>query len=121
MSDYAPISPYGVGLRGKCPRCAQASMFASYIGLREQCPACGLDYAFADGGDGPAVFVMFLAGCVGLGATLWFEFTFEPPLWMHLIISLPLISGLCLGLLRPLKGLLIALQYHHDASEGRLE
>jgi uncharacterized protein (DUF983 family) len=26
----------------------------------------------------------------------------------------------CLGMLRPLKGVLIALQYHHRAEEGRI-
>jgi len=34
---------------------------------------------------------------------------------------LPLILIATLGPLRPIKGLLIALQYHHKAAEGRLE
>ncbi|MFN3499846.1 MAG: DUF983 domain-containing protein [Pannonibacter indicus] len=33
---------------------------------------------------------------------------------------LPLAIVLCLGLLRPLKGLAVALQYAHKAEEGRL-
>ena len=34
---------------------------------------------------------------------------------------IPLILLTTLGPLRPMKGLLIALQYHHRAAEGRLE
>jgi uncharacterized protein (DUF983 family) len=119
ISNCSTPSPYRVGLRGNCPQCGQASMFRSYVALRDTCPVCGLDYEFADGGDGPAVFVILIAGCLGLAATLWVEFTYSPPMWLHLVVSLPVILILCLGLLRPLKGLLIALQFHNNASEGR--
>ena len=39
-------------------------MFKGFLGLPEKCEACGLDYDFADAGDGPAVFVMLLAGFI---------------------------------------------------------
>ena len=37
------------------------------------------------------------------------------------VLWLPLILVVTLLPLRPMKGLLIALQYHHKAAEGRLE
>ena len=40
---------------------------------------------------------------------------------MHAALWLPLILIVTLGPLRPIKGVLIALQYHHKAAEGRLE
>ena len=40
--------------------------------------------------------------------------------WRHALLRAPLILLLSLGLVRPLKGLMIALQYHHKAAEGRL-
>ena len=80
---------------------------------------CGLDLAFADAGDGPAVFVTLIAGFVVLGAALWVELTFDPPIWVYVVVFLPLTLLVCIGLLRPLKGLLIALQYGLKAEQGR--
>ena len=40
---------------------------------------------------------------------------------MHAALWLPLILIVTLAPLRLIKGLLIALQYHHKAAEGRLE
>ena len=37
------------------------------------------------------------------------------------MLWLPLILFVTLAPLRPIKGLMIALQYHHKAEEGRLE
>ena len=46
---------------------------------------------------------------------------YQPPFWVHAVLWLPLILIVTLGPLRPMKGLMIALQYHHKAAEGRLE
>ena len=115
------VSPYVAGLTGRCPRCGQGKLFDGFLALRERCSACGLDYSFADAGDGPAVFVMFIAGFIVVGTALVVEIKYAPPLWLHAILWVPLILAVTLAPLRLLKGLLIALQYHHDAAEGRLE
>lgn len=104
----------------RCPRCGQGSLFRQVLVLREDCSHCGLDYAFIDTGDGPAIFAIFILGFLVLGAALWFEFTFFPPLWVHLVMWGVLTPIFALGLLRFLKALLIALQYKHKAEEGRL-
>jgi uncharacterized protein (DUF983 family) len=119
--DYPPISPISVGLAGRCPRCGDGRLFAGFIDVAPRCEACGLDYGFADAGDGPAVFVTLFAGLVVLGLALWVEIAFQPPIWVHMVIFLPLTLIVCLGMLRPLKGLLIALQYRNKAELGRLE
>jgi uncharacterized protein (DUF983 family) len=119
--DYPPISPVSVGLRGRCPRCGQGKLFKGFIDLAPSCSECHLDYSFADSGDGPAVFVMMLAGAIVVGLALWTEVNYEPPIWVHLVIFLPLTLVVCLGTLRPLKGLLIALQFRNKAEQGRLE
>jgi uncharacterized protein (DUF983 family) len=93
------------GLACACPRCGKGKMFQGFLTLRPRCDVCGLDYGFADSGDGPAVFVMFLAGFIVVGAAL--------------VTEVPLILVVTLGPLRPMKGLMIALQYHHKAAEGR--
>ncbi len=104
---------------GRCPRCGAGRLFASFLGLARQCPACGLSYDFADAGDGPAVFVSFLAGLLVCGGAVWTELVYQPPYWVHAVIWLPLALLVPVALLRPMKGLLIGLQYRHSAGEGR--
>ncbi len=120
-AHYPPQDAVATGLCGHCPRCGNGRLFDGLLKVRPRCTACGLDYAFADAGDGPAVFVMLLVGFLVVGFALWFEFTFHPPVWLHFFITLPFAVIVCLGSLRALKGLLIALQYKHNASEGRID
>ena len=120
-TEYAPQSPYSTGLAGRCPRCGEGHMFKGFIEIAERCDVCGLDLKFADAGDGPAVFVSLFAGFIVLGAALWVEFTFEPPFWVHILVFGPFTLLVCLGILRPLKGLLVALQYVNKAEQGRLD
>lgn len=108
------------GLLGRCPRCGRGPLFSGYLSLNPACEACGLDFAFADAGDGPAFFVMTAVGFVVVAAAMWVEFTFEPPLWVHAVLWVPLVCVLSLGLVRPLKGLMVALQYQNRAEQGRL-
>jgi len=122
MSDVSPTRlPIGRGLCGRCPRCGEGKLFAGFLSLRAACEHCGLDYSFADAGDGPAVFVILIGGFIVVFAALITEFLYQPPYWVHAALWLPLILIVTLLPLRPIKGLLIALQYHHKAAEGRLE
>lgn len=114
-------SPISTGLRGRCPRCGQGRLFAGFLRLRPACDHCGLDFAFMDSGDGPAFFIMSAVGLVVVGLALWVEFTYEPPFWVHALLWVPLTLILSAVLMRPAKGLMVALQYHHRAEEGRLE
>jgi len=119
---YYPIqSSLKVGLRNTCPRCGEGRLFEGYLTPGKSCSACGLDYAFTDAGDGPAVFIMLIAGFVIVGLALYVEFSYHPPYWLHAALWLPLTILLPMGLLRPLKGWLIAQQYKHKAREGRLD
>ncbi len=54
-----------------------------------------------------------------VGAALVAEILYQPPLWLHALLWGPLILVVTLAPLRLIKGLLIALQYHHKAEEGR--
>ena len=119
--QYPPISPYSTGMAGRCPRCGEGKMFKGFITIADKCDHCGLDYRFADAGDGPAIFVMLIAGFIIVGAALWLEVSYEPPTWVYFVIFLPLTLIVCLGMLRPLKGVLVALQYANKAEQGRLE
>ena len=108
------------GLACRCPRCGEGKLYAGFLDLRPACAACGLDYAFIDAGDGPAIFIIMLAGAIVVGATLIVEIKYQPPLWLHAVLWLPLIIATTLLPLRWMKSLLIALQFHHKAAPGRL-
>jgi uncharacterized protein (DUF983 family) len=118
---YPPISAITTGLAGRCPRCGGGHMFNGFLTLAPRCESCGLDYSFADAGDGPAVFVTLIAGFLVLGLALAVDVAYEPPIWVYLLIFMPVTLLVCLGLLRPLKGLLIASQYKNKAAPGRLD
>ena len=118
---YPPLSPTQTGMRGRCPRCGEGRLFKGFLGLEKQCSACGLEYDFADSGDGPAVFIIMIVGFIVVGLALFVEFTIGPPYWVHVVLWVPLVLVLSLGLLRPLKGLMIAQQYRHRAEPGRLD
>ena len=121
MADMPTLSPIRTGLACRCPRCGKGKLFQGFLNLRPRCDVCGLDYAFADSGDGPAVFIILLAGFVVVGCALVVEFKYAPPFWVHAVLWLPLILATTILPLRPMKGLMIALQYHHRAAEGRLD
>ena len=119
-NSWEPVSPISAGLAGRCPRCGDGRLFSGFLTLAPKCDACGLDYSFADSGDGPAVFVTLVGGFIVVGLALWTEVMFEPPMWVHLVIFLPLTLVVCLGLLRPMKGVMVATQYRNRAEQGRL-
>ncbi|HZN31603.1 MAG TPA: DUF983 domain-containing protein [Xanthobacteraceae bacterium] len=122
MTDHShkPPSPTIAGLTGHCPRCGKGRLFNGFLSLAPRCEICGLDYSFVDSADGPAFFVMFFAGFVVAGSALVVELLYGPPYWVHVLLWGPLILLTTLVPLRPVKGLLIALQYHHKAAEGQL-
>jgi uncharacterized protein (DUF983 family) len=119
--EYPPIPAVSAGLRGRCPRCGYGRLFAGFLKLAPSCSNCGLNFAFVDTGDGPAFFVSFLAGIIGVAVALFVDVTYEPPIWVDVAVALPVTVIFCLATLRPIKGLLIALQYKNRAEQGRLE
>lgn len=114
MSNYggAP-SAFSAGLACKCPRCGKGATFDGYLTTRATCEVCGLDIASYDTGDGPAVFIIFILGALVVPMALLLESLVSPPLWLHGIIWGIVILGGSLALLRPLKGVMICLQYRH--------
>lgn len=94
-------------------------MFRAYLKPVSECESCGLDMAFADSGDGPAIFIIFIVGFLIVGMAAMLDAVLHPPVFVHLMIWLPMTVILCLALLPPFKAIMIALQYTNDAKEGR--
>jgi uncharacterized protein (DUF983 family) len=122
MTDIPPTVTESAlrGIACKCPRCGKGKLYAGFLTLAPRCENCGLDYAFIDAGDGPAIFIIMLAGAIVVAAALIVEVKYQPPFWVHAVLWLPLIVVTTIFPLRSMKSLLIALQFHHKAAEGRL-
>ena len=121
QAHFPPVEPIAAGLKGSCPRCGEGRLFSGLLSVRPRCGVCGLDYGFADAGDGPAVFVILIIGFVVVGLALWMEVSLNPPLWLHFILWIPLAVILSLTALRLIKGVLVTLQYRNKAAEGRID
>ncbi len=108
-------------LTASCPRCGKGRLFKGFLSVDSACGVCGLDFKRFDSGDGPAVFIILIAGFIVAGGALLVEMNYQPPYWVHALLWIPLSILLPLAMLRPLKAAMIALEYTHDAREGRRE
>lgn len=119
-NNETAVHPLIAGLRCRCPRCGQGKLYDGFLKLRTRCKSCGLDYGFIDAGDGPAIFIIMIAGFIVVGAALIVEIKYQPPFWLHAVLWIPLVLATTLWPLRAMKSLLIALQFHHKAAPGQL-
>ncbi len=105
------------GLQGRCPACGNGRLFNGFVAVVDHCEVCGADLRAQDSGDGPVAFITLIAGAVVVIAALVVEVRYGWPVWLHMAVWLPLAAVLCLAMMRPLKGLMIALQYKHRRSD----
>jgi uncharacterized protein (DUF983 family) len=114
----ATDNPFVAGIACRCPNCGKGKLFDGYLRVAERCGVCGFDLRAADSGDGPAVFIILIVGFIACFGLLFTEIAYRPPIWVELAVW-PLVGGvLCLALLRPAKGLMLAMQLHNRASEA---
>lgn len=116
LPDAAPLK---LGWHCKCPKCAQGDLFKPgfNLELRDRCAVCGLDLSKNDSADGPAVFLIFILGFLLVPLALVLEFQVHPPLWLHAVLWSAVAVGLTVGMLRPLKAYIIALQFKHRPND----
>ena len=79
--------------------------------ITDKCRSCGLGFAGQDAGDGLAVFFIFILGFLVFGLAISLKRAFAPTLWVHGALWTPLVLGGSIGMLKPLKGMNVALQY----------
>jgi uncharacterized protein (DUF983 family) len=118
---YPQLSPFATGLRSRCPRCGQGRLYSGFLNVAERCGVCGLDLRKSDSGDGPAVLLIFFLGAVVVALAIWVEIAYEPPLWVHAAIWPAVILAAALVLLRPLKAVMVAIEYKHKIGVGDSE
>lgn len=87
--------------------------------FRSGCDDCGLDYGAYNVGDGPAAFLTLIIGALLIIFALAVDFAFAPPLWVHIILWVPLTAAAVIYGLRLAKGALLASEHQRKAAEGR--
>lgn len=116
-----PADPVRAALRGRCPRCGKGKLFGGLLNFTDRCETCDLDITGFNVGDGPAAFLIFGLGFLVVGLAMWLEFGVHPPWWLHAVIWPPLTIVLTIAGIRAGKAVLLALEYRHQAAEGRLK
>jgi len=118
---YRTPAALQVGMGSCCPRCGKGRLYVSILKPAQACTICGLDYGFIDSGDGPAVFVILIIGFFVTALAMVVQTTFAPPIWMHMILWIPLVTIMSVWGLQVTKSIMIAFQYQTKAEQGELE
>lgn len=115
MSDTQPLHSLMTDLRrgllGRCPCCGDGRMFRAFLKVRDRCDICGEELFHHRADDFPAYIVILIVGHLLVPTALLVEARFAPSYWVHLALWLPITLGLTVGLLRPVKGVVVALQW----------
>ena len=110
------------GLRGRCPACGEGHLFRRFMKVATACDRCGEPLHHHRADDFPAYLVIFIVGHIVVPLTLFVEIAYAPAYWLHALIWGPLIIGLSMAMLQPMKGMIVALQWHtgmHGFAEAR--
>ncbi|PVE59220.1 hypothetical protein DC429_02055 [Arthrobacter sp. TPD3018] len=124
MTDPTPVSSPAiaeVALKGLCPRCGRPLLFAGWVRFADRCSGCGLDFSRFNVGDGPAAFLTLILGALVVAGAITLELTLHPPLWLHMLIWIPVTAAGVIWSLRVAKAALLAAEYRNAAREGRID
>lgn len=99
------------GLRGRCPRCSEASLFQRFLKPIPHCSHCGQDWRHQQADDFPAYVSIFVTGHLLAPLIIPLARDADLSLTSLMAIILPLALTLIIGLLQPAKGAIIALQW----------
>lgn len=105
------ITAMARGFVNRCPHCGKGRLFGRFLKVRPECDACGLGMAEHRADDLPPYLVIFLVGHLVGYLVLEVEMGYDVPLWLSLTVWPLLTLVLALGLLQPVKGAVIGLQY----------
>jgi uncharacterized protein (DUF983 family) len=111
------------GFLGRCPNCGEGHLFRAFVKVADHCDSCGEVFRHHRADDFPAYLVIVLVGHIVVPLVMWVEIAYSPSYWVHAALWGPLILALSLGLLQPIKGAVVALQWHagmHGFAEAKL-
>jgi uncharacterized protein (DUF983 family) len=92
------------GARNRCPVCGEGKVFDGYLKVVPECSHCHAPLGQMRADDAPPYFTIFVTGHLLLPPVLWIEKAYQPEMWIHMVLWLPLFTLACILLLRPIKG-----------------
>ncbi len=99
------------GFRSRCPRCGTGKLFRRFLKVADNCPACQEAYHHHRADDLPAYLLILVLGHILVPLIVTVELLYEPPYWLYVSLWLPATVVLAVGLLQPIKGMVVALQW----------
>ncbi len=113
------------GVKGECPRCGAARLFAKFLRPVSHCPACHQDWSLHQADDFPPYVSIFLTGHLLAPVMIMIGGSAALSLGAKTAIAMVLAAILMLSFLQPAKGGVIALQWwmgmHGFAPGGKIE
>lgn len=113
----SPLPPWPVptvgtalarGILGRCPACGKTHAFAGFLRVVDECTNCHAPLGSARADDAPPYFVTLIAGHIIIPAMLMTQKLANPTNLTLTLVFVPLTVALALGLLRPVKGGVLA-------------
>lgn len=111
MNETSLMQDLSRGFMCRCPACGEGRLFSKWLKVTDHCASCQEEFHHHRADDFPAYVVILLLGHIMVPFALWLEDAFAPPMWVNMAISLPLTVVLCLVMLQPVKGAIVALQW----------
>jgi uncharacterized protein (DUF983 family) len=99
------------GFRCKCPKCGEGKLFSSFLKVVPACEHCGEEFHHHRADDLPAYLVVLVVGHIMVGAVMGFTEVTTLSTWQILAIWGPMTVIMAVGLLRPIKGAVVGLQW----------
>lgn len=116
-----PIPLFIAGTRGLCPRCGKPTIYAGLIKFADRCSACGLDFTQLNVDDGPAAFLTLIIGAIIVAAAVVLQVKYAPPVWLQMLIWIPVAAVAVVACLRVAKGVLLIVEYRQAARQGKIQ
>ena len=107
-------------LFGLCPECGAQTLFDGPVKFAPRCRVCTLDFESYNVGDGPAAFLTMIIGALLIVLALALDSAVAPPLWVHILLWVPLTVVAVVYGLRVAKAALLASEHQRSAAEARL-
>jgi uncharacterized protein (DUF983 family) len=99
------------GFTCRCPNCGEGALFRAFLKPVLTCGSCGEDLSHQRADDAPPYFTMVIVGHIVVPIMLAVALNTEWSNLTHLAIWLPVTLVMTLGLLQPIKGAIIGLQW----------
>ncbi|MEE9374706.1 MAG: DUF983 domain-containing protein [Rhizobiaceae bacterium] len=99
------------GVQCKCPNCSKGSMFVKWLKVEPICKNCGEELFHERAEDFPPYLTIVIVGHIILTLVMIVESRFDWSLQTQLSLWIPLTLALALGIMQPVKGGVVGLQW----------